>query len=312
MAAEYNATVVGRAEMAPGLISLRVAPDALPFAFKPGQYTVLGLKATESRVEESDVDGPSVVAGTGEGPAGTPESQSAVYAQAAAAAHAAADPDRMIRRAFCIASESRAGEYLEFYLTLILSGELTPRLFNLKPGDRLHIGPKAEGFFTLDRAKGKHILMIATGTGLAPYMSMIRNELAMRIDGVLGVRALVQCNGSRRFVMVHGARYSWDLGYRTELTGLARHCANFHYLPVITRPQEDVTWRGRSGYLQNVIASGAVEKETGLALTPENFDLLLCGNPGMIETVIDWAEARGFTRDRGHDNIGTLHVEKYW
>jgi len=140
---------------------------------------------------------------------------------------------------------------------------------------------------------------------------MIRNELALSIDGSIGARALWQRNGSRHFVMVHGARHSWDLGYRTELTGLARHCSNFHYLPVITRPQEDITWRGRSGYLQNLIASGAVEEETGLALTPENFDIFLCGNPGMIETVIGWAEARGFTRDRGH-NIGTLHVEKYW
>jgi ferredoxin--NADP+ reductase len=139
--------------------------------------------------------------------------------------------------------------------------------------------------------------MIGTGTGLAPYMSMLRSELV--------------CNGARIFVVVHGARFSWDLGYRTELTGLARHCRNFCYVPVITRPQEDVTWRGRSGYLQNLIASGAIEEETGLALTPENFDIFLCGNPSMIETVIAWAEARGFVRDRGHD-IGTLHTEEYW
>jgi ferredoxin--NADP+ reductase len=281
----------------------------MPFEFKPGQYVVLGLKATEPRIAGADADGPSVV--PEEASAGTSESQSGVRAQAAAAARAAADPERMIRRAFCIASESRAAEYLEFYLTLISSGELTPRLFNLKPGDRLDVGPKAEGLFTLDLAYGKHILMIGTGTGLAPYMSMIRNELALRVDGHLGVRALVQCNGGRHFVMVHGARYSWDLGYRTELTGLARHCANFHYLPAITRPQEDVTWSGRTGYLQNVIASGVIEKETGLAVTPQNFDILLCGNPGMIETVIDWAQERGFTRDVG-GKIGTLHVEQYW
>ena len=108
MAAEYNATVIGRVEVAPGLVSMRIAPDKLPFEFKPGQYVALGLKATEPRVEEADADGPSVVAG--EGSAGTPESQSAVEAQATAAARAAADPDRMIRRAYCIVSESRADE----------------------------------------------------------------------------------------------------------------------------------------------------------------------------------------------------------
>jgi hypothetical protein len=56
---------------------------------------------------------------------------------------------------------------------------------------------------------------------------------------------------------------------------------------------------------------GAVEKETRLALTPDNFDVLLCGNPGMIDSMIVWAEARGFTRASG-DEVGTLHAEKYW
>jgi ferredoxin--NADP+ reductase len=304
MAAEYNATVSSRVEVAPGLIILRVVPDNMPFEFRSGQYVVLGLRASEPRIDEAEIEAPSVlptdsvaVALAAATVTGTPASQAAVDAQAAAVARAAADPDRMIRRAYSIASESRADEYLEFYLTVVMSGELTPRLFNLKLKDRLYVGPKAVGVFTLDKAPGKHLLMIATGTGLAPYMSMLRSEL--------------ECNGPRKFVVVHGARFSWDLGYRTELTGLARHCENFKYMPVITRPQEDVTWKGRSGYLQNVIASGAIEEATGLALTPDNFHIFMCGNPGMIETVISWAKARGFVRDKGHE-IGSLHTEEYW
>ncbi|MGD0863163.1 MAG: ferredoxin--NADP reductase [Candidatus Limnocylindrales bacterium] len=310
MAAEYNATVAGRVEVAPGLIILRVVPDKLPFEFRAGQYVVLGVKASAPRIDEAESDsevGPgasavshrtAAVAASVAAIEGTPESRAAVDAQQAAFARAAGDPDRMIRRAYSIASESRADEYLEFYLTVVMSGELTPRLFRLKLKDRLYVGPKAVGVFTLDKtAPNKHVLMIGTGTGLAPYMSMLRSELV--------------CNGPRRFVVAHGARFSWDLGYRTELTGLARHCRNFHYIPVITRPQEDVTWRGRSGYLQNLIASGAIEEETGLALTPYNFDIFLCGNPGMIETVIGWATEHGFVRDKGH-NIGTLHTEEYW
>jgi ferredoxin--NADP+ reductase len=306
MAAEYNATVSGRVEVAPGLIILRVVPDTLPFEFKAGQYVVLGVKASTPRYGEAEGDSePAVTAPEAEARAaaaqaaeGTPDSQAAVAAQAAVIAKAAADPDRMIRRAYSIASESRADEYLEFYLTMVSSGELTPRLFSLQIRDRLYVGPKAVGVFTLAKAEPhKHILMIGTGTGLAPYMSMLRSEL--------------ECGGPRKFVIVHGARFSWDLGYRTELTGLARHCPNFHYVPVITRPQEDVTWKGRSGYLQNIIASDAIREETGLDVTPENFDIYLCGNPGMIETVIEWAGHRGFVRDKGHD-IGTLHTEEYW
>lgn len=307
MPTDYNATVSGRVEVAPGLIILRVVPDKLPFEFKAGQYVVLGVRASVPRYgEDGEPEEPAVLSNAvAVGPGnvanvieGTSESRTAVLAQAAAVAQAAQDPERMIRRAYSIASESRAGEFLEFYLTMVSSGELTPRLFSLKLRDRVYVGPKAVGVFTLDKApQDKHILMICTGTGLAPYMSMMRSELV--------------CGGPRLFVIVHGARFSWDLGYRTELTGLARHCRNFHYMPVITRPQEDVTWRGRSGYLQNVIASGAIEEETGLALTPDNFHIYLCGNPGMIETVIGWAQQRGFERDRGHD-IGTLHTEEYW
>lgn len=70
--------------------------------------------------------------------------------------------------------------------------------------------------------------MIGTGTGLAPYISMPRSESTLRSE--LG------CDGARHFVIVHGGHFSWDLGYRTELIGLARHCRNFHHIPVITRP----------------------------------------------------------------------------
>jgi ferredoxin--NADP+ reductase len=309
LATDYNATVVGRVEAAPGLMSLRVEPDRMPFEFEPGQYVVLGLKASESRVEEAEVDESGI--GAGDESAGTPESRAAVVAQSATAKQAAADPNRLILRAYNIVSDLRATRSLEFYVTLILSGELTPRLFNLKVGDRLYVGPKAQGVFTLDKWSTKSVLMIATGTGLAPYMSMIRNELMLRVDGRLGLRATLQRNGSRQFVVVHGARHSWDLGYRTELTGLARQIANFHYLPLILRPAEDPTWRGPSGYLQDFVASGIVEKEARVALTPDNFDILMCGNPDMVDSMIAWAEARGFTQ-AGGDQIGTLHAERYW
>jgi len=186
MAAEYNATVSSRVEVAPGLVIMRIVPDKLPFEFKSGQYVVLGLKASEPRVDEWESEAAPSVLPTGEAAedavAGTPESQAAVDAQAAAVAKAATDPERMIRRAYSIASESRSDEYTEFYLTLVMSGELTPRLFNLKIKDRLYVGPKAVGVFTLDKAPGKHLLMVGTGTGLAPYMSMLRSDL--------------ECNGS--------------------------------------------------------------------------------------------------------------------
>ncbi|MFB3908687.1 MAG: ferredoxin--NADP reductase [Candidatus Eisenbacteria bacterium] len=264
---EYNATVVQRVEVAPGLVILRVVPDH-PITFEPGQYTVLGLKRSAPRVVESEVEEPQE------------------------------DPEKMIRRAMSIASSSKSGEYLEFYLTLVGSGELSPRLFNLRIKDRLYVGPKATGIFTLERVPaGHHALLVATGTGLAPYMSMLRSELV--------------CGGARRFVVLHGARYSWDLGYRTELISLDRLCPNMTYIPAISRPQEDPTWKGRSGYLQDVLFSGVVEELTGLPLTPDTFHVFLCGNPGMIDAAKAGLITRGFACDKGRE-IGTIHMEEYW
>jgi hypothetical protein len=86
--------------------------------------------------------------------------------------------DRLIRRAYSIASSSKATAYLEFFITLVRSGGLTPRLFALEPGDHVWLGPRITGTFTLDAAPAdRDVVMVATGTGLAPYMSMLRTVL---------------------------------------------------------------------------------------------------------------------------------------
>jgi ferredoxin--NADP+ reductase len=298
-AAEYNATVAQRVELAPGLIILRIVPDAPQFEFKAGQYVVLGLKASEPRIDEAEPDELAYRPEEAQTADVTAPAQPATESAAQRAVTTArANPDKLIRRAYSIASSSQSDEFLEFCITVVMSGDLTPRLFNLGIKDRIYVGPKAVGMFTLEKApRDHHVILVATGTGLAPYISMLRTDL--------------ECGGTRRIVVLHGARCSWDLGYRTELTSLARHCPNLTYLPVITRPQEDPTWRGRTGYLQEVLFSGVIEEATGLQLEPDNFHVYLCGNPGMIETVIGRLADRGFVRDRGRV-IGTIHTEEYW
>jgi ferredoxin--NADP+ reductase len=204
----------------------------------------------------------------------------------------------MIRRAYSISSASVERAYLEFYLALVTSGELTPRLFALPHGSRLFLGPKASGFFTLDRvAPGKAVILVATGTGLAPYVSMLRTLLINETK--------------RKFVVLHGARCSWDLGYRAELESLARLRPNFTYIPAITRPEQDPHFRGYAGRIQKLIAEGLVEKLSDVRLDPAQTDVFLCGNPDMIEQVKSLLLARGFAADHGKQ-IGTVHVEEYW
>jgi len=208
------------------------------------------------------------------------------------------EPDKMIRRAYSIASSSVERRHLEFYLTLVTAGQLSPRLFALRHGSRLFLGPKATGLFTLDRVPSdKAVLLVATGTGLAPYVSMLRTMLIH--------------DTTRRFVVLHGARCSWDLGYRAELESLARLRPNFIYIPSITRPEQDPHFRGQTGRIQKLMETGVVESLAGLRLDPGLMDVFLCGNPEMIQQVKAMLEAKGFTRDQGKQP-GTLHVEEYW
>ncbi|MFZ1536015.1 MAG: ferredoxin--NADP reductase [Chromatiaceae bacterium] len=264
----YNAGVVGREEINPQLLILRVQPDAALFDFKPGQFAVLGLLGGEPRVTE------------------------------AAAEEVIPPRDKIIRRAYSIASSSRERRYAEFIITLVTSGDLTPRLFALREGGRLFLGPKATGVFTLDRVPpGKAVILIATGTGLAPYISMLRT--------------LLLHDTQRRFVVLHGARFGWDLGYRGELESLVRLRPNFTYIPSITRPDQDPHFRGYSGRIQALLEQGVVEQEAGIPLDPMQADVFLCGNPDMVSSVNSILLAKGFKAGRGREP-GTIHVENYW
>ena len=270
MADKLNAMVTHRTEAASGLLILRVAPDgwSLP-AWRSGQFAVLGLPATAKRAPLCD-----------------PEP-------------APADPDRLIRRAYSIASSSGETGSLEFYITLVRSGELTPRLFALEPGDRLFLGTKITGMFTLgDVPAGSDLVMIATGTGLAPYMSMLRSE--------------VMCHPTARATVILGARHSWDLGYRGELIAMQKFCATFDYIPVISRPAEEmIPWSGETGYVQDVWQGGRLERAWGRKPDPSTAHVLLCGNPAMIESMIGTLQADGFA-EHTRKQPGQIHVEKYW
>jgi ferredoxin--NADP+ reductase len=267
---EPNAVLVQRVELASGLAIFRIAPDGwqLP-AFTPGQFAVLGLPARAPRTPLSDPEEPG------------------------------GDPDRVIRRAYSIASSSLARDHLEIFANLVRSGELTPRLFALEPGDRLWLGRKITGMFTMrDVPRDKHVVLIATGTGLAPYMSMLRTEL--------------ECGGARRFGVLHGARHSWDLGYAAELFTMRRLCANLAYLPAVSRPgEEPIRWSGATGYVQDLWSSGALARTWGFVPRPENAHVFLCGNPGMIDQMIRLLARDGFAVQERRGE-GQVHVERYW
>jgi len=110
---------------------------------------------------------------------------------------------------------------------------------------------------------------------------------------------------------LHGARCSWDLGYRAELESLARLRPNFTYIPSITRPGEDPHFLGQTGRIQKLLEQGVVEQVAGVRLDPAETDVFLCGHPEMIDQVAAVLQSRGFTKDQGKKS-GTIHVEEYW
>jgi ferredoxin--NADP+ reductase len=257
-------------EISPWLIILRVAPVGwmLP-EFEPGQFAVLGLPGSAPRHPMAEPDQEPL------------------------------PPDKLIRRAYSIASSSRQREYMEFYLNMVGTGILTPRLFALRIGDPLWLGPKITGMFTFDQVPPHvNVVMIATGTGLAPYISMLTTHL--------------MCAGDRRFAVLHGARHSWDLGYRSELTNLQHICPNFTYIPTISRPAEEpFPWTGHTGYVQSLWKQGALAKIWGFQPTPEDTHLFLCGSPGMIDETVMLLADDGFC-EHTKKQPGQVHVERYW
>lgn len=266
---ESNAVVSQCDRLTPRLMILRVEPDGwtLP-SFEAGQYVVLGLPPSAQRCDLSDDESRE--------PNG----------------------DRLIRRAYSIASSSLVGEYMDFYIRLVSTGSLTPRLFALDIGDRLWMSDHPVGAFTLAEVDPDHdIVLVATGTGLAPYMSMLESHL--------------KCGGSQRVIVLHGAEHSWDLGYRSELDAMQHLCGNLTYVPTLARPEEEpVPWGGRKGWVQDLWKSGIVEEIWGERPDPTRIEVFLCGVRAMIDDMTDVLVADGFV-ERTRHQPGQIHVERF-
>lgn len=265
----HNSTLVERQDLTDDLAVFRVKPDGDFFSFRAGQYTVIGLPAAAPRHDSAEPDElPSP------------------------------DPGKLIRRAYSIASSSKINEYVEFYVTLIRSGELTPRLWPLRPGDRLWLGPSGKGHFTMAEVPpDRNVVLIGTGTGLAPYISMIGDHH--------------RCNLGRRFIVVHGARYVRELGYRAELEALDRDCSTLVYVPTVSRPDSRDGWRGHAGRVQSVFRDGTIESALGEELSPDTTHVFVSGNPEMVEDLQRILLERRYTLHSTR-SPGTLHIERYW
>ena len=178
---------------------------------------------------------------------------------------------------------------LEIFVELVPppDGALTPMMWNLNVGDTMSIRPRAKGIFTMDERYNHH-LMVATVTGVAPFMSTIRSYIH-------------RGGQSHKFYVLQGASYQDEFTYKEELESLARsHPETIVYVPTVSRPTEEknASWKGVTGRV-NAIVEENIDRYN---LDHQRTLVYACGHPGMIEDISDRLTPKGFN----------IKEERYW
>jgi ferredoxin--NADP+ reductase len=172
---------------------------------------------------------------------------------------------------------------------------LTPRLSDLEVGDRIWVADKASGVFTLDNVVSRrHLWMLATGTALGVYLSMLKTaDPWERFE---------------RVILVHGARNAGELAYGETIAEIqAAHEDAFTFITALTRDNSETALQGR---ITNLLENGVLQDKAGAEINAEDSHLMLCGNSAMIKDVRAWLEARGMHRHKRHEP-GHYTTEQY-
>jgi ferredoxin--NADP+ reductase len=205
----------------------------------------------------------------------------------------------IIWRAYSIVSAPNEA-FLEFFLVVVPTGEFSSRVAKLKLGDTMLVEKLSQGFLTADRfSDGRDLWLVATGTGLAPYISMLRDQMLWK--------------QFEHIVVVQSVRAQHDLGYVDELEFLAANSpkqggTTLKFVKTLTRERGAGALHGR---INALVESGELEKAAGLALSHQHSRFMLCGNPGMVEGMRALLKARGFRMNRKLEP-GHIIVENYW
>lgn len=187
-------------------------------------------------------------------------------------------------RAYSIASANYE-EHLEFLSIKVDDGPLTSKLQHIKVGDKIIVGRKPTGTLLIDYLlPGKRLYLLGTGTGLAPFMSVIRDpETYEKFEEV---------------ILVHGVRQVNELAYKEYLEKqLPKHeflgefvASKLKYYPTVTREAFQNT-----GRITTLMESGKIFEDLGVpTINPEEDRVMICGSPGMLKDLKDMLEARKF------------------
>jgi ferredoxin/flavodoxin---NADP+ reductase len=183
---------------------------------------------------------------------------------------------------------------LEFFVERVPNGALTPLLYAMDRGTPLLLRRFAKGRFTLDLRSGrKNHLLLATVTGVAPYVSYVRTIYE---DWKKGGAVMP---GGHRLFCVQGASRGWEFGYRDELERLASEVPWLKYVPTVSRPWEDESWNGEKGRVDDLIRKYVDVWN----LKPEETTAYLCGHPNMVENGRGILLRAGWKKDALQDEV---------
>ena len=207
-------------------------------------------------------------------------------------------PGKHYERAYSIVSAPHE-RFMEFFIELVPHGDLTPRLFSRRVGEELTLRKSAKGRFTLDATSRRmNHLLVATVTGVAPFVSYVRSLYRQWKDGSFA--------GEHKLFLLEGASRSWELGYSEELQRLSNEIPWFFFSPTISRPWDDVDWKGERGRVDEVVRKYADHWE----LAPENTTAYLCGHPTMVDNVRGILHRRGWQKNSIKEELYFISAKK--
>lgn len=203
-------------------------------------------------------------------------------------------------RPFSIVSATDA-DWLEFLAVLVPAGAFSDRLAHARAGDAIGIEKAAYGFLTVNQmAPGRDLWLLASGTGLGPFVAILRDESVWQAFD--------------RIVLAHSVRYPAELAYRDEIERLGDKAADsglrarLRYLPVVTRESCPGALSAR---IPQLIEEGHLEMAAGAELNHEHARVMVCGNPELVKTLRALLGAKGFQVSR-RGMPGQMAFEKYW
>ncbi len=206
----------------------------------------------------------------------------------------------IVWRAYSMVS-SPFDEFLEFYSIVVPDGEFTSQLSQLQVCDEILIEKQAQGFLTLDRfVDGENLWMLATGTGVAPFLSILQDFEAWERFATV--------------VLVFSVRTEAELAYQELLREILSreyikpHAHKFKFIPVVTREEVDGCLSQR---ITKLIENGELERKAGTPLSVEDSRVLICGNPQMVDDSRKLLKTRDMQLSLTR-RPGQVAVENYW